>query len=463
MISISRGLLTAGLSLSLTAAFTSPAAASDHVVVAGQSIQAAIESASDGDRILVHEGLYLEALDLRGKRLELIAVAGAEYTVLDATMTDAPVVRAASGEAAGTSLYGFAIRGGVGEQRADLEGSLLSCGGGVLVSNDSHLELARCVIAGNGHATVDIGGGVYVHGAGSHVDIVNCVIHSNGARHGGGGAAAVGGAHLQIESSTFVSNYTAAPGGGVSGVIIGPGATTDIHESIVWGNEGSNLGAPTWLGVGSITVTYSDIGGGWAGAGNQDADPIFQDLPGQDFRLVDGSPCVDTGDPQSAPDLDGSFSDQGAGVDYSMGAGDFTVFCDAKINSAGCQADIFWTGTPTLTGPDDFHLGCNELVNANFGVLIWGDTEASIPYMNATLCVQPPLIRKQIQFTAGSSTGGVLDCSGTLHSGFSQSYMNGRLLFAGTRVSAQYWYRDPENIDGTGVALSDAVSFTVIP
>jgi hypothetical protein len=461
MISISRGLVTSGLSLSLAVVFASSAVASDHVVTGGQSIQTAIDGASDGDRVLVHEGLYLEALDLRGKQLEVIAVAGAEYTVLDATMFDAPAVRAASGEGLGTSLYGFAIRGGAGEVHADL-GASLTCGGGVLVSGDSSLKLERCVIAGNGHATVDIGGGIYAHGAGSRVDIVNCVIHTNGARLSGGGAAAIGGAHLQVESSTFVNNYTAVSGGGVSGLISGPGATTDIHESIIWGNEGVNLGAPTWLGVGTITATYSDIGGGWVGVGNQDVDPIFQDLPGQDFRLVDGSPCVDAGDPQSAPDIDGSFSDQGAGVDYSMGGGDFTVFCDAKINSAGCQADIFWTGTPTLTGPDDFHLGCNELVNANFGVLIWGDTEASIPYMNATLCVQPPLIRKRLQFTAGNGSG-IVDCSGNLHSGFSQAYMNGRLLFAGTRVSVQYWYRDPENIDGTGVALSDAVSFTVIP
>tara|TARA_B100001540_G_C15387697_1_gene453007 strand:- start:8 stop:445 length:438 start_codon:yes stop_codon:yes gene_type:complete len=145
-----------------------------------------------------------------------------------------------------------------------------------------------------------------------------------------------------------------------------------------------------------------------------------------------------------------------------MGAGDFTVFCDAKINSAGCQADIFWTGTPTLTGPDDFSIGCNELINANFGVLIWGDTAANIPYMNGSLCIQPPLIRKRIQFTAGNDTG-LTDCSGNLVAGFSQAYMQGRLLFAGTEVSAQFWYRDPDNIDGTNVGLSDAVTFTVIP
>lgn len=178
---------------------------------------------------------------------------------------------------------------------------------------------------------------------------------------------------------------------------------------------------------------------------------------------MDTSPCLDAGDPQSAPDIDGSFSDQGAGMDYSMGAGDFTLYCDAKVNSAGCQADIFWTGVPSYSGPDDFHLGCNSMVNANFGVLIWGGAEASIPYMNATLCVQPPLIRKHLQFTAGNPVSGGVDCSGNLHSAFAQSYMTGWMALPGSQVCAQYWYRDPNHSDGTGVALSNAVKFTVTP
>jgi hypothetical protein len=381
---------------------------------------------------------------------------------LDATGTGAPAVRVAAGEAAGSSLYGFAIRGGEGELRADL-GVALMCGGGVLVAGDSHLVIERCVLAGNGHASVDLGGAVYVAGAGSRVDIMNCVVHANGARHGGGGAAVVGGAHAQIESSTFTNNYCAATGGGVSGLVVGAGSTCDLHEAIAWGNEGVDLGAPSWLGVGAVTVSYSDIGGGWVGVGNQDVDPGFRDSSGQDFRLLDASPCLDAGDPQSAPDVDGSASDQGAGVDYSVGAGDFTIYCDAKLNSAGCEADIFWTGTPSLTGPDDFYLGCDELVNANFGVLIWGATQADIPYMNATLCVAPPVIRKRLEFTAGNPHGGGVDCSGTLHSPFAQAYMTGWLLAPGMRIHAQYWYRDPGQSDGTGVALSNAVSFTVTP
>ena len=146
-----------------------------------------------------------------------------------------------------------------------------------------------------------------------------------------------------------------------------------------------------------------------------------------------------------------------------MGAGGFSTYCDSKINSAGCEADIFWTGTPSFSGPDDFHLGCDEMINANYGVLMWGRASASIPYMNTTLCVQPPVIRKRIQFTAGSPIAGGSDCSGNLHSAFSQPYMVGRLLLPGDQIYAQYWYRDPDHPDGTGISLSNAISFTVTP
>ena len=75
----SHGLSKLWFSLSLAALCSSQSAfAGDHVVTSGQQIQAAIDAAASGDRILVHEGLYLEALDFRGKQLEIIGVAGAE-------------------------------------------------------------------------------------------------------------------------------------------------------------------------------------------------------------------------------------------------------------------------------------------------------------------------------------------------------------------------------------------------
>jgi len=67
-----------------------------------------------------------------------------------------------------------------------------------------------------------------------------------------------------------------------------------------------------------VTITYSDVRGGWPGVGNIDADPNFVDADGPDniagtaddnLRLSADSLCVDAGDNNSVPadtaDLDG--------------------------------------------------------------------------------------------------------------------------------------------------------------
>jgi hypothetical protein len=54
------------------------------------------------------------------------------------------------------------------------------------------------------------------------------------------------------------------------------------------------------------TVSYSNVQGGHAGAGNIDADPVFADA---DYRLGSGSPCIDAGDNTAVTeptDLDGN-------------------------------------------------------------------------------------------------------------------------------------------------------------
>ena len=73
-----------------------------------------------------------------------------------------------------------------------------------------------------------------------------------------------------------------------------------IRNSVLWGNTlpevVDDIAAVT-------TIVYSNIQGGWAGAGsnNIDADPRFADEENGDLRLDINSPCIDAADNTAVP------------------------------------------------------------------------------------------------------------------------------------------------------------------
>jgi alpha-glucoside transport system substrate-binding protein len=88
-----------------------------------------------------------------------------------------------------------------------------------------------------------------------------------------------------------------------SGNIVFANDVTTLTNVIVWGNTieaGDMLAGP-----GALSVTYSDVEGGWPDTGNIDADPRFLDpTGGDDYHLWGSSPCRDTGTPVGAPSHD---------------------------------------------------------------------------------------------------------------------------------------------------------------
>ncbi|HEY2952769.1 MAG TPA: hypothetical protein VGK40_09310, partial [Verrucomicrobiae bacterium] len=63
--------------------------------------------------------------------------------------------------------------------------------------------------------------------------------------------------------------------------------------------------------VTNITLRYCDTSDAWPGAGNLTADPLFVNAAAGDYHLQGASPCINTGDPASPLDPDGTRSDMG--------------------------------------------------------------------------------------------------------------------------------------------------------
>jgi parallel beta-helix repeat protein len=151
----------------------------------------------------------------------------------------------------------------------------------------------------------DGGGGIYcLH---SSPNIRYNTITSNTANWIGGGIFCDEYSSPAIEGNTIIVN-TAHSGGGIGCF---ESSSPTVLNSILW-EDSTGTGQEIYLDeTSSIEVTYSDIEGGWEGEGNIDADPTFVLPEYRDYRLLWGSPCIDSGHPDSL-DPDGTRSDMGA-------------------------------------------------------------------------------------------------------------------------------------------------------
>ncbi|MCX7001133.1 MAG: right-handed parallel beta-helix repeat-containing protein [Candidatus Sumerlaeota bacterium] len=254
--------------------------------------------------------------------------------------------------ATSSTLDGFTIANGIATE-----------GGGIYCSSIDMFKIANCIFKNNhawGPAGMDeyffmypmpptaggngYGGGIYSEN--SSVAIVNCVFFSNEAQGGSGGHGYIfyhwnapdgignGGAAFSDESSimnitnsTFYGNSIIVTAGSIGGIYLN--GESDVKNCIVWGNSGGNI----YIYFASpYSVAWSDIEGGYAGEGNINAEPLFENPAGEDFHLQYGSPCIDTGTSVSiSMDLDGyprpadvpGVGTDGTGWEFDMGAFEF--------------------------------------------------------------------------------------------------------------------------------------------
>ena len=286
------------------------------------TIQHGIDVSADSDTVLVQPGTYEENINYNGK---LITVASLFLTTLDTIYisqtiiggeTLESVVTFENGEDSTSVLTGLIITGnsqveyGGGIYCKDSSPSLenvtikvnsATYGGGIYCE-DSSPSLENVILAGN--ASLVYGGGIYCEG--SSPSLENVQITNNFSFDLGGGIFCYNGSDPTLKNITLSDNSAANNGGGIYCV---SGAHPTLINSILLNNFPQEIFLNLW---GSVTVNYTNIEGGWTGTGNIDSDPLFVDPDNGDYHLQRFSPCIDTGDPVSPLDPDGTNSDMGA-------------------------------------------------------------------------------------------------------------------------------------------------------
>lgn len=299
------------------------------------TIQAAINSSSNGDTVVVYPGTYFENINYRGKNIVVTSrfYEQRDMTFIYSTVIDgskpshqdtASVVLFINHEDSTAVIQGFTITGGKGTAWPDEHspGTYIE-GGGILAALSSPKILhnliinneaiaSRFGIASGGGGGIRVGdGNPYIanntimnnrgkYGAGLVANYTGMILRNNiivgntgGSDFGGGGIwlNGPGPKPKYIENNTIVGNQSVSDGGGV--LLLDESAAAIFKNNIIWGNSAKSFPQVSLRSGAVITASFNSIQDGNFGSSNLNVHPMFEDSL---LILRSQSPLVDAGD-----------------------------------------------------------------------------------------------------------------------------------------------------------------------
>jgi len=254
------------------------------------SIQAAIDGSEPGQILLVAEGTYNEAIDLKGKAITVAASGSRANTIIDGTGKTTSVVRAVTGETSATVLQGFTIRNGpIGSPV-----NTYRLGGGMFIDHASP-TIRDCAFVNN---AAGYGGGIY--GLYSDSRVENCAFSQNTASTDGGGVQFFAGSPV-VRGCTISDNLSTNRGGGLHLVQHTTGGFPTVDGCTITGNrtsvsEGGGISIAPVNGVAQKPlVSNCTIQGNTAqGRGGGLYAPVSATAPQPNATLVNNTICGNT-------------------------------------------------------------------------------------------------------------------------------------------------------------------------
>lgn len=214
-------------------------------------IQDQINSAIDGDTVLVAPGIYMGTIDFRGKAIKVISEKGPLITIVDGTGIDSPVVSFSNNEGPDSILDGFTIQNGrdKGIFAKDSSPTIINnivayteiCDGAGIELNTSSAIIKQNTIRDNFAtcASSRAGGAIVVRGIASAVIVNNHIIDNSSIDLAGGITLWNAGTPI-VEGNTISRN---------SGGAIKIRSISDalILQNIISNNTAENCSGIDWL------------------------------------------------------------------------------------------------------------------------------------------------------------------------------------------------------------------------